>query len=278
MDYSQWQQPPAPAIQPPGMNQSTAVNAYYDSYYSYYANPNPNSSSDFQTHDSSAITIPPPPGVVDPTTASYVTVDTTPYYSLDTNTQNLAWQEAVHMYGTDPIAITGTDASVQPHSIYPPDFSWTGHIVQQAQLPTSKKPSKKAKVVRSTYCEVCKVDCNGPSVFEQHILGKKHLKSLEKLRTCLPYNTSSLPGLTNAVPVIGPQENPRKPNTRKKSAELTTEYLESKRRRVVEGGVSNESIRMCRICNVVCNSDKVYNDHLAGQKHTTKAAKATVNT
>lgn len=104
MDYSQWQQPPVPAIQPPEINQSTAV----DAYYTYYTNPNPNSISNLQTNESSAITIPPPPGVVDPTTASYVMLDTTPYYTLDTNTQNLAWQDAVHIYGTDPIAISGT--------------------------------------------------------------------------------------------------------------------------------------------------------------------------
>ncbi|CAL9238820.1 unnamed protein product, partial [Arabidopsis halleri] len=38
--------------------------------------------------------------------------------------------------------------------------------------------------------------------------------------------------------------------------------LETKRRRVVECGVSNESIRLCRICNVVCNSDTVCNDQI----------------
>ncbi|CAL9238817.1 unnamed protein product [Arabidopsis halleri] len=187
------------------MNQSTAVDAYYASYCAHYANPNPNSSSDLQTHESLAIALPPPPGVV----------DTTPYYTLDTNAQNLAWQESVR----------------QPHSLYPPDagFSWTGHIVQ-AQLPGLKKLSKKAMVVRSAYCEVY----------------------------------SSLPGPTVAVPLIGPQENPNpsKSKARKKGVESITEDLETKRRRVVECGVSNESIRLCRICNVVCNSDTVYNDQI----------------
>ncbi|CAE6073094.1 unnamed protein product [Arabidopsis arenosa] len=266
-----WQHPPAPAMQPPEMNQSTAVDAYYASYCAYYANPDPNFNSDLQTHESLAIAVPPPPGVV----------DTTPYYTLDTNAQNLAWQESVRMYSTDPLSITGPDATGEPHSLYPPGagFSWTGHIVQ-AQLPGLNKVSKKGKVVRSAYCKVCKVDCNGPSVFEQHILGKKHLKNLEKLKTCLlSSNTDSfLPGPTVAIPLIGPQENPCKSNARKKGAESTTEDLETKRRRVVECGVSNESIRLCRICNVVCNSDTVYNDHLDGQKHATKAAKAPVNT
>ncbi|ESQ32571.1 hypothetical protein EUTSA_v10005570mg, partial [Eutrema salsugineum] len=129
----------------------------------------------------------------------------------------------------------------------------------------------------------CKVDCNGPSVFEQHKLGKKHLKNLEKLKTCLPVQSntgsSSLAGLTIAVPLIGPQENPCKSKARKnvKKRAESTEDLESKRRKVMECGATNESIRLCRICNVVCNSDKVYNDHLAGQKHASKAVKAPVN-
>ncbi|KAL1188061.1 hypothetical protein V5N11_009903 [Cardamine amara subsp. amara] len=157
-------------------------------------------------------------------------------------------------------------ATGQSHSIYPPGFSWAGHIV-----PVSNKQSKKKrKVVRFAYCEVCKVECNSSSVFERHKLGKKHLKNLEKLKTCLP-------GPTVAVPFIGPQENLCKSKARKKGAESTTDDLESKRRRVVECGVSNESIRLCRICNVVCNSDKVYIDHLGGQKHAAKAAKAPVN-
>ncbi|ESQ32569.1 hypothetical protein EUTSA_v10005407mg, partial [Eutrema salsugineum] len=123
MDYSQWQQTPAPAMQPAEMNQS-AFDANNASYYAYYApalNPNP----DF-TSESSAIAIPPPPGVVDAysssaatATASYVTVDTTPYHTLDTNAQSLAWREA--------------GAIEQPHSIYP-GFSCPSHIVQ-AQLP-----------------------------------------------------------------------------------------------------------------------------------------------
>lgn len=113
MDYSQWQQPPAPAMQAAEMNQS-AVDGYYASYYAYYApslNQNPNSTSHLQTHESSsAIAIPPPPGVVvdaySSAAASNVTVDTTPYYTLDTNAQSLAWRDAVRMYGTDPLAIT----------------------------------------------------------------------------------------------------------------------------------------------------------------------------
>ncbi|ESQ47404.1 hypothetical protein EUTSA_v10028085mg [Eutrema salsugineum] len=38
---------------------------------------------------------------------------------------------------------------------------------------------------------------------------------------------------------------------------------QSKKAKVVRSAYFELSL-LCRICNVVCNSDKVYNDHLAG--------------
>lgn len=132
-----------------------------------------------------------------------------------------------------------------------------------------KKPQNKTKVVQSAYCEVCKVDCNSKDVLDQHKLGKKHRKNLEKLQAAVA-GSSDLAGSGN--PVIGPQENPCKGKTsywhrgKKKAAEPLKD-LESKRRKVVEGGAAAEAVRTCVICNVVCNSETVFKHHLAGQKH-----------
>ena len=45
------------------------------------------------------------------------------------------------------------------------------------------------------------------------------------------------------------------------------EDLETKRRKVLEGGAAAGAVRTCTICNVVCNSQTVFGSHLAGQKH-----------
>lgn len=48
-----------------------------------------------------------------------------------------------------------------------------------------KKGPKKTKCVQHAWCEVCKIDCTSSGVLDQHRLGKKHLKNLEKLKAKL---------------------------------------------------------------------------------------------
>lgn len=163
--------------------------------------------------------------------------------------------------------------------------------------------------MQSAWCEVCKVDCNSRGVLDQHKLGKKHLKNLEKLKAKLapaPALTitattpaviidhpvivaappaavaasTSLPNSAIAVvpadkPIIGPEENPEKSNgqkSRKRSA-ARSENLETKKSRVLAGGADAGSVRACAICNVVCNSSTVFNYHLAGKIHATMVKK-----
>ncbi|KAG8384637.1 hypothetical protein BUALT_Bualt04G0138600 [Buddleja alternifolia] len=78
-------------------------------------------------------------------------------------------------------------------------------------------------------------------------------------------------------PIIGPEKKPRKSKTskaknkaknlKKRAAASFTEDLETKKRKVMEGGAPENNVRACSICNVVCNSAKVFDSHLAGQKH-----------
>lgn len=80
---------------------------------------------------------------------------------------------------------------------------------------------------------------------------------------------SSTDSSASTIPIIGPTENPEASknkivNTSKKAGE---ENLETKKRKVVEAGGAADAIRMCTICNVVCNSQTVFNSHLCGQKH-----------
>jgi hypothetical protein len=43
--------------------------------------------------------------------------------------------------------------------------------------------------------------------------------------------------------------------------------LETKKRKLLDGGAVVDSVRFCTICNVACNSQDVFNKHLAGKKH-----------
>lgn len=165
--------------------------------------------------------------------------------------------------GTEQLAVSHLDSTLWANLT----FLAQGNSNQKKQQ--KKTQQKKMKVVQSAYCEVCKVDCNSKDVLDQHKLGKKHKKNLEKLQAAAA-GCSVSAGSSN--PVIGPQENPSKSEngngqkSKKKAAE-PLEDLDTKRRRILEGGAAADAVRVCSFCNVVCNSDTVFNSHLAGQKH-----------
>ncbi|KAJ0106008.1 hypothetical protein Patl1_18843 [Pistacia atlantica] len=136
------------------------------------------------------------------------------------------------------------------------------------------KVPKKTKVVQSAWCQVCKINCNSNDVYVKHLQGKKHQKNLENLEKSK--NDSSAPTAA-PNPIIGPVEKLEADKSKsvdtqnlpKRSAESqsTKEDLETKKQKVVEGGAAANAVRVCTICNVVCNSQTVYSYHLSGQKH-----------
>ncbi|KAE8707434.1 putative C2H2-like zinc finger protein [Hibiscus syriacus] len=140
------------------------------------------------------------------------------------------------------------------------------------------KKVTKNKINQPTWCGVCQISCTSTDVFAKHLSGKKHLKNLENLEkyknsTCYssPIDT---PIATNLI--IGTAENPSADgcssvNVHKSEkmivqSEALKEDLETKKK-VVEGGAAATAVRVCIICNVVCNSPKVFDYHLTGQKH-----------
>lgn len=135
--------------------------------------------------------------------------------------------------------------------------------------------AKKPKVVQSAWCEVCKINCNSNDVYVKHLQGKKHQKNLENLDKAKNSTSApaSLPAPAATKPIIGPTEKPVANNSngvdvqklQKRAA--TEEDLETKKRKVVESGAVAQAVRVCTICNVVCNSETVFTYHLAGQKH-----------
>lgn len=134
--------------------------------------------------------------------------------------------------------------------------------------PCQKAP-KKIKVAQSARCEVCKINCTSRDVYIVHMSGKKHLKNLEKLSK--PKVDAGAGATTGnalqcaANPIIGLHE---KPGTDKPKSQKAPEMcIEVKKLKVVEGGASAAAVRLCTLCNVVCNSQTAFNAHLAGHKH-----------
>ncbi|KAF5201522.1 hypothetical protein FRX31_008892 [Thalictrum thalictroides] len=155
-----------------------------------------------------------------------------------------------------------------------------------AQIPLNKSKRKGVtipKIVQSAWCEICSVDCVSQDVLEKHKIGKKHQKKLEMLYQ--PAKVTSTPASSSTQitsnQMIGPQENPSSNdgNTdinkkgKKKPASAPVEDVEYKRQKVVSSGTATEAVRVCAICNVVCNSQTVFNYHLSGKQHATMMKK-----
>lgn len=147
-----------------------------------------------------------------------------------------------------------------------------------------KKKPKKNKVVQFAWCEVCKISCNSNEIYAKHLSGKKHLKNVEKVEKGKSDAGGSNAPQAATVPVIGPMENPASNNPSsddiqktQKSSTQTPEDLETKKRKIVESGTAADSVRTCTICNVVCNSQTVFDSHLAGQKHASMMKKQGVS-
>ena len=117
--------------------------------------------------------------------------------------------------------------------------------------------------------------------------GKKHLKNLENLEktkngTCDPSSIDT-PAETNLI--IGPVENPAandssgfyvQKSEKTAKSETPKEDFQTKIRKVMTGGATAAAVRVCTICNVVCNSQTVFNYHLTGQKHAAMVKKQAV--
>ncbi|XP_057953318.1 uncharacterized protein LOC131147772 [Malania oleifera] len=196
------------------------------------------------------------------------TADTAYYH--DPNVQN--WP-----YGTNPIAYATGTTVPSNGTAYSNTRLWmkpTGRPHGNGSSRKGTKKTKVTKIVQSAWCEVCNVDCNTKEVLEQHKVGKKHKKSLEKLNSKRAPAPNASGGSEN--PTIGSQEKPDKSKSvaahKSRKAEQA-EDLEIKRRKMVASGAAVDAVKVCALCNVVCNSETVFKYHLAGQKHAAMAKK-----
>ncbi|KAL8124662.1 uncharacterized protein LOC141718461 [Apium graveolens] len=143
-------------------------------------------------------------------------------------------------------------------------------VIGPPENPNKKKTTQSvAKVVQSAWCEVCKVKCDTVDVLNVHNSGKKHKKNLEKLTSAsVPVPVTFVKSENSAA---GPLNHGKSvcvgERKSKKKAAGSPKDLETKRRKVVEGGAAVSSVRTCVTCNVVCNSETVFQYHIQGQKH-----------
>ncbi|KAI3820871.1 hypothetical protein L1987_08421 [Smallanthus sonchifolius] len=145
--------------------------------------------------------------------------------------------------------------------------------IASQDTPTANPESNEGKTVglheTKPVCEICGISCDTDEMMKFHTAGKKHRKNLEKSEKLIGPN----PALTTepaATPmVIGPLQE----GIKRKNKGGTDEDVEAKKQKIVQGGASSDAVQTCNLCNVVCNSPRVFISHLAGQKHAAMAVK-----
>ncbi|KAF0930573.1 hypothetical protein E2562_033491 [Oryza meyeriana var. granulata] len=191
-------------------------------------------------------------------------------------------KEAGKHFGFDPQRYAQAAATRASNGMTPPvaapgmhHAQWNAHFGHPVPKTVSRKHiKKKSKVVQPLTCEVCKIQCDTPDVLRIHKTGKKHKKNLERLQDSItpkpvkPPNTTNIVVAANMAPApVTTSVGPAVPTKKKKSAAATPEELEVKKRRVLEAGAAQGEVKICTVCNVVVNSQKVYEFHISGQKH-----------
>ncbi|KAK9080409.1 hypothetical protein SSX86_000167 [Deinandra increscens subsp. villosa] len=123
-------------------------------------------------------------------------------------------------------------------------------------------------------CELCGISCDTNEMLKVHITGRKHRKNVEKSEKLIGPN----PALTTEpAKVIGPLQEEgmivNSDGSKRKKRGRIDEDVEAKKQKIVQSGTASDAVQTCELCNVVCNSPKVFNAHLGGQKHAAMALK-----
>lgn len=262
---------PAAAVDPSASysypNPSAAPVATYDPYaqYNYYGAP--------AYYYGAGAGAPQPPPV------SSVAAEAVPSSSAAAAAA-AAGREAVKHFGFDPQRYAQVAAAKAPNKMAPAAAAatsmhhaqWNAYFGHPLPKNVTRKFMKKPpKVVQPASCEVCKIQCDTLEVLMIHKTGKKHKKNLEKLQdsitpkpskplnNAVETNTAPAAASDGVMPVVQAKKN--------KSSPASAEDLEVKKRRVLDAGAAQGEVKICTACNVVVNSQKVYEFHILGHKH-----------
>ncbi|KAJ1256482.1 hypothetical protein BS78_K014800 [Paspalum vaginatum] len=188
--------------------------------------------------------------------------------------------DAGKQFGFDPQRYAQAAAAKASNGITQPaavpgmhHAQWNAHFGHPVPKSFSRKQmKKKRKAVQPAPCEVCNIQCDTLEVLMIHKQGKKHKKNLEKLQDSITPKPITKPPNNDVGPSTAPIAVPNcvvpSIERKKKSGSAgTPEDLEVKKRRVLEAGAAQGEVKVCTVCNVVVNSQKVYEFHIAGQKH-----------
>ncbi|KAL4180803.1 hypothetical protein AMTRI_Chr12g267910 [Amborella trichopoda] len=175
----------------------------------------------------------------------------------------------VKEFGVDPLA--SGPALRLPNGPGPNPFVWNepNYGFYNREFP---KKIKKTKVVQSVWCAICKIDCTSKDVLIEHEKGRKHLKNLNKLVEMA--NATNKERKTDPEEELEPEVESRNAKKRKRMKAAVKEALDTKKKKIMEGGAAADEVMECKLCGTVCNSKTVYIFHIQGKRHAMQVKKA----
>ncbi|KAL2935832.1 Zinc finger RNA-binding protein 2 [Bienertia sinuspersici] len=199
--------------------------------------------------------------------SNYAGFGAQPINHSDINGVSPSWvvKQAAPIKYSPAIQTLRTEVTASESYETPVNYNLVGqNLVSQVPKKKIKRPKVtpiKSFVSQGVRCELCKIDCNTLQVYEKHLIGKKHGKGLQKLYASAPQASQSSNPSSSASEMVNPGGQavpgvPTKPIN-----------LEAKKQKLLEGGAAAQSIRVCTICNVTCNGEIAFADHLVGKKH-----------
>ncbi|CAF4349420.1 unnamed protein product [Rotaria sp. Silwood2] len=135
--------------------------------------------------------------------------------------------------------------------------------------------SNSTKVITITptvQCDICSVSISGPIVYDSHIKGKKHQAQLKILLTKNPqYKALTYEELCS----IKKQES-TVVNNESEKLEISLSEQTINEKQNVPPLIPSKKLN-CNMCNISCNSQQMFDNHIAGKKHQMKIKLSNLN-
>ncbi|CAF2054499.1 unnamed protein product [Rotaria magnacalcarata] len=129
---------------------------------------------------------------------------------------------------------------------------------------TTSDSTKTTSATPTVQCDICSVPISGPIVFDSHMNGKKHQTQLKTMLNKNPqYKAPTYDEL------CARKQEPAVVNNESEKSDVTLSELNANET-PVEPLVIQPKTLNCNMCNISCNSQQMFENHVSGKKHQAK--------
>ncbi|CAF4411771.1 unnamed protein product [Rotaria socialis] len=129
---------------------------------------------------------------------------------------------------------------------------------------TTLDSTKTTSATPTVQCDICSVPISGPIVFDSHMKGKKHQTQLKTMLNKNPqYKAPTYEEL------CARKHEPVVVNNESEKSDVTLSELNANETQI-EPPVMPPKTLNCNMCNISCNSQQMFENHVSGKKHQAK--------